>query len=137
MKSSPFLPQETGKEEGKVLQCSWRAIFNAMFFCLFILQQLTTKENGDGNQSQVIYSMYGHVGNRRGGGDRSAGVAGEVELLQVPELVPDAALKNRGQSKRALLPIRWPPRADDQPILIFNPPFDDGGADAQLLRSDR
>lgn len=86
----------------------------------------------------IFYSMYGHVwqlAEAVATGARSVAGA-EVELLQVPELVPDAALEKSGaKAKRAAfahIPLATPERMVEADALLFGTPTRFGMMSAQM-----
>lgn len=85
----------------------------------------------------VFYSMYGHVyrlAEAVAEGARGAGA--EVELLQVPELVPDDVLEKSGaKAARASfshIPVASPDHLTDADGIIFGTPTRFGNMCAQL-----
>jgi NAD(P)H dehydrogenase (quinone) len=86
----------------------------------------------------IFYSMYGHVWKLAEAVAAGArGVAGaEVELLQVPELVPDAALEKSGakamRAAFAHIPLATPERMVEADALIFGTPTRFGMMSAQM-----
>ena len=86
----------------------------------------------------VFYSMYGHIykmAEAVAEGAREVEGA-EVELLQVPELIPDAALERSGAKKArevfAHIPIAQPSDLVDADALIFGTPTRFGNMCAQM-----
>ncbi len=86
----------------------------------------------------VFYSMYGHVyqlAEAVGQGAREAAGA-EVALFQVPELVPEAALKSSGadvqRAKFAHIPIAEVARLAEADAVIFGTPTRFGNMCAQM-----
>ena len=86
----------------------------------------------------VFYSMYGHIykmAEAVAGGAREVEGA-EVELLQVPELVPDEALENSGAKKArevfAHIPVARPDDLADADAIIFGTPTRFGNMCAQM-----
>ena len=86
----------------------------------------------------IFYSMYGHVWQLAEAVAAGAkGVAGaDVEILQVPELVPDDALEKSGaKAKRAdfaHIPLALPERMVEADALIFGTPTRFGMMAAQM-----
>lgn len=86
----------------------------------------------------VFYSMYGHVYQLAEAVSEGAKtVTGtEVELLQVPELVPDAILEKSGakaaRANFSHIPIAQPERLSDADAVIFGTPTRYGNMCAQL-----
>ena len=86
----------------------------------------------------VFYSMYGHVHllaeEVAAGAREVAGV--EVELLQVPELVPDAALERTGakaaRAAFAHIPTAQPARLAEADGILFGTPTRFGNMCAQM-----
>lgn len=86
----------------------------------------------------VFYSMYGHIyrmAEAEAEGARE--VEGTtVELLQVPELVPDAALEKSGAKKTraafAHIPVAEPSDLEDADAIIFGAPTRFGNMCAQM-----
>ena len=86
----------------------------------------------------VFYSMYGHIyrmAEAEAGGAREVEGA-EVELLQVPELVPDAVLEKSGAKKAraafAHIAIAEPSDLEDADAIIFGAPTRFGNMCAQM-----
>ena len=86
----------------------------------------------------IFYSMYGHVwqlAEAVASGARSVAGA-EVELLQVPELVPDAALERSGakamRAPFAHIPLATPEHMVEADALIFGTPTRFGMMAAQM-----
>ncbi|MBT9159275.1 MAG: NAD(P)H:quinone oxidoreductase [Dehalococcoidia bacterium] len=86
----------------------------------------------------VFYSMYGHIyrmAEAIAEGAREVEGA-EVELLQVPELVPDAALERSGAKKArevfAHIPVAKPGDLADADAIIFGTPTRFGNMCAQM-----
>jgi NAD(P)H dehydrogenase (quinone) len=86
----------------------------------------------------IFYSMYGHVwqlAEAVATGARSVAGA-EVELLQVPELVPDAALEKSGAKAMrvafAHIPLATPEHMVEADALIFGTPTRFGMMAAQM-----
>jgi NAD(P)H dehydrogenase (quinone) len=86
----------------------------------------------------VFYSMYGHIYRMAEAiAEGARGVEGaEVELLQVPELVPDEALEKSGAKKAreafAHIPIAKPDDLADADAIIFGAPTRFGNMCAQM-----
>jgi len=85
----------------------------------------------------VFYSMYGHIyqlAEAVAQGARGAGA--EVELLQVPELVPDEILEKSGakaaRASFAHVPIARPEHLADADAIIFGTPTRFGNMCAQM-----
>ncbi|MBL7175626.1 MAG: NAD(P)H:quinone oxidoreductase [Desulfobacteraceae bacterium] len=86
----------------------------------------------------VFYSMYGHI--HRMAEAIAEGVreveGAEVELLQVPELVPDEALESSGAKKAreafAHIPVAKPDDLADADAIIFGTPTRFGNMCAQM-----
>jgi NAD(P)H dehydrogenase (quinone) len=86
----------------------------------------------------IFYSMYGHVwqlAEAVAAGARDVAGA-DVELLQVPELVPDAALERTGaramRAAFAHIPLATPERMVEADALIFGTPTRFGMMAAQM-----
>lgn len=86
----------------------------------------------------IFYSMYGHIHKMAdaiaAGAREVDGV--EVQLLQVPELVPDAALERTGAKKAregfASVPFADPKKLDEADAIIFGTPTRYGNVCAQM-----
>ena len=86
----------------------------------------------------IFYSMYGHIFTMAeavaAGAKEVAG--GEVSLLQVAELVPDAALQKSGaaaaRQKFAHVPIADPHKLAEADAIIFGTPTRFGNMSAQM-----
>jgi NAD(P)H:quinone oxidoreductase type IV len=86
----------------------------------------------------VFYSMYGHIyqmAEAVAEGAREVKGA-EVELLQVPELIPDSALEKSGAKKArqtfAHIPVAKPADLADADAIIFGTPTRFGNMCAQM-----
>jgi NAD(P)H:quinone oxidoreductase type IV len=86
----------------------------------------------------VFYSMYGHVykmAEAVAAGARSVGDV-EVDLFQVPELVPDSALEKSGAkaARAAFAHVQYavPERLSDADAIIFGTPTRYGNMSAQM-----
>ena len=86
----------------------------------------------------VFYSMYGHIyrmAEAVAKGAREVEGA-EVELLQVPELIPDAVLEKSGAKKAreafAHIPVAKPANLADADAIIFGTPTRFGNMCAQM-----
>ena len=94
---------------------------------------------GDKNSGTVVfYSMYGHIyrmAEAAAEGAREVEGA-EVELLQVPELIPDAVLEKSGAKKAreafAHIPVAKPGDLADADAIIFGTPTRFGNMCAQM-----
>lgn len=86
----------------------------------------------------VFYSMYGHIHQMAEAiAEGARSVAGsEVELYQVPELVPDAALARSGakeaRAKFADVPMATPDKLTEADAIIFGTPTRYGNMAAQM-----
>ncbi len=86
----------------------------------------------------VFYSMYGHIYKMAEAiAEGARGVAGaEVTLLQVPELVPDAALERTGAKAArdafSQIPYATPAGLADADAIIFGTPTRFGNMAAQM-----
>ena len=86
----------------------------------------------------VFYSMYGHIYRMAEAvAEGARGVSGvEVELFQVPELVPDEALEKSGAKAAragfAHVPVLSPARLAEADAIIFGTPTRFGGMAAQM-----
>jgi NAD(P)H dehydrogenase (quinone) len=86
----------------------------------------------------IFYSMYGHIYKMAEAvAEGAREVAGaEVELLQVPELIPDAALEKSGAKKArkafAPIPVAKPADLADADAIIFGTPTRFGNMCAQM-----
>ena len=86
----------------------------------------------------IFYSMYGHVHQlAEAVAEGARSVAGsEVRLLQVPELVPDAALERTGADKAraafSTVPIAKPSEMAEADAIIFGTPTRFGNMCAQM-----
>jgi len=86
----------------------------------------------------IFYSMYGHIFTMAdavaAGAKEAAGA--EVSLLQVAELVPDAALQKSGaaaaRQKFAHVPVADPHKLADADAIIFGTPTRFGNMSAQM-----
>jgi NAD(P)H:quinone oxidoreductase type IV len=85
----------------------------------------------------IFYSMYGHIYKMAGAvaeGAKSAGA--DVTILQVAELVPDAALEKSGAKAArqafAHVPIAQPQQLADADAIIFGTPTRFGNMSAQM-----
>ena len=86
----------------------------------------------------VFYSMYGHIYTMAeavvAGAKSVAGV--EVQLLQVPELIPDEVLEQYGakeaRAKFAHVPVATPGQLADADAIIFGTPTRFGNMTAQM-----
>ena len=86
----------------------------------------------------VFYSMYGHIyrmAEAVAEGAREVEGA-EVELLQVPELIPDVVLEKSGAKKAreafAHIPVAKPANLADADAIIFGTPTRFGNMCAQM-----
>jgi NAD(P)H dehydrogenase (quinone) len=86
----------------------------------------------------IFYSMYGHIYKMAEAvAEGAREVAGaEVELLQVPELIPDAVLEKSGAKKArkafAHIPVAKPADLADADAIIFGTPTRFGNMCAQM-----
>lgn len=86
----------------------------------------------------VFYSMYGHIHQMAEAiAEGARSVAGtEVELYQVPELVPEEALARTGakeaRAKFAHIPLATPDKLTEADALIFGTPTRYGNMAAQM-----
>jgi len=87
----------------------------------------------------VFYSMYGHIyrmAEAVAEGAREVAGGAEVELLQVPELIPDSALEKSGAKKAreafTHIPIAKPSDLADADAVIFGTPTRFGNMCAQM-----
>lgn len=86
----------------------------------------------------VFYSMYGHIHKlAEAVAEGARGVPGaEVSLLQVPELVPDAALERTGAKAArdafAHVPVADPKKLGEADAIIFGTPTRFGNMCAQM-----
>ena len=87
----------------------------------------------------VFYSMYGHIyrmAEAMAEGAREVAGGAEVELLQVPELIPDSALEKSGAKKAreafTHIPIAKPSDLADADAVIFGTPTRFGNMCAQM-----
>lgn len=86
----------------------------------------------------IFYSMYGHIYRMAEAvADGAREVEGaEVELLQVPELVPDAVLEKSGAKKAREafihIPVAKPSDLEDADAIIFGAPTRFGNMCAQM-----
>jgi NAD(P)H:quinone oxidoreductase type IV len=86
----------------------------------------------------IFYSMYGHVYRMAEAvAEGARGVEGaEVELLQVPELIPEAVLEKSGAKRAreafAHIPVAKPADLGDADAIIFGAPTRFGNMCAQM-----
>ena len=87
----------------------------------------------------VFYSMYGHIyrmAEAVAEGAREVAGGAEVELLQVPELIPDSALEKSGAKKAreafTHIPIAKPSDLANADAVIFGTPTRFGNMCAQM-----